>query len=118
MRAVMAAAVVGDDDYHDDPTVNRLQERAAELLGKEAGLFVPSGVMSNLIAALAHCPNEHRVIAMTNSHIAWSAAAQPRIARLLNLTTIKSTDRGLPVPEALQSTLDQTEAAPVGLICF
>ncbi|WP_296948170.1 low-specificity L-threonine aldolase [uncultured Massilia sp.] len=55
MRAAMAAAPVGDDVYADDPTVNRLQDFAAELFGYEAGLFAPSGTQTNLIALLAHC---------------------------------------------------------------
>jgi len=55
MREAMARAVVGDDVYGEDPTVNRLQEMAADRLGKEAGLFIPSGTMGNLIAVLAHC---------------------------------------------------------------
>jgi threonine aldolase len=55
MRQAMANAKVGDDVYRDDPTVNELEEFAAELIGKEAGLFVPSGTMANLIAVLAHC---------------------------------------------------------------
>jgi threonine aldolase len=55
MRRAMAEADVGDDVAGDDPTVNRLQEVAAERLGKEAGLFVPSGSMGNLIAGLTHC---------------------------------------------------------------
>lgn len=55
MRAAMAAAPVGDDVYGDDPTVNRLQDTAAELFGFEAALFAPSGTQTNLIALLAHC---------------------------------------------------------------
>ena len=55
MRAAMHAADVGDDVYGDDPTVNRLQEYAAELFGYEAALFAPSGTQSNLMALLAHC---------------------------------------------------------------
>jgi threonine aldolase len=55
MRAAMAAAPVGDDVYSDDPTVNRLQEYAADLFGFEAGLFAPSGTQTNLIALLLHC---------------------------------------------------------------
>lgn len=51
----MAEAVVGDDVFGDDPTINELQERVAKLLGKEAAIFVPSGTMSNLIAAMLHC---------------------------------------------------------------
>ena len=54
MRRAMAEAPVGDDVYGEDPTVNRLQQMAAGLLGKEAGLFVPSGTMGNLAAVLAH----------------------------------------------------------------
>ena len=55
MRAAMAAAPVGDDVYGDDPTVNRLQDYAAELFGFEAGLFAPSGTQTNLIALMTHC---------------------------------------------------------------
>ena len=54
MRAAMHAAEVGDDVFGEDPTVNRLQERVAALLGKEAALFVPSGTMSNQIGIKAH----------------------------------------------------------------
>jgi threonine aldolase len=62
MRAAMAAAEVGDDVYGEDPTINRLQEMAAERMGKEAGLFVPSGTMGNLAAVLAHCGRGDEVI--------------------------------------------------------
>ncbi|WP_422010450.1 low-specificity L-threonine aldolase [Roseateles sp.] len=55
MREAVARAVVGDDVFGDDPTVNALQERVAALLGKEAALFMPSGTQSNLCALLAHC---------------------------------------------------------------
>ncbi|MEO7007919.1 MAG: GntG family PLP-dependent aldolase, partial [Caldimonas sp.] len=55
MRAAMAAAEVGDDVFGDDPTVNRLQEEIAAVLGKEAALFVPSGTQSNLVAIMSHC---------------------------------------------------------------
>ncbi len=62
MRQAMAAAWVGDDVYGEDPTVNRLQEIAAERMGKEAGLFVASGTMGNLVAILAHCNRGDEVI--------------------------------------------------------
>ncbi|MEW6369705.1 MAG: low-specificity L-threonine aldolase [Pseudomonadota bacterium] len=55
MRAAMAAASVGDDVYADDPTVNRLQDYAADLFGYEAGMFAPSGTQTNLIALMSHC---------------------------------------------------------------
>ena len=68
MRQAMAEAEVGDDVYGEDPTVNRLQELAAGLVGKEAGLFVPSGTMSNLTAVLAHCNRGDEVILGNKSH--------------------------------------------------
>jgi len=55
MRKAMAEAEVGDDVYGEDPTINLLQEMAAARMGKEAGLYVPSGTMGNLIAILTHC---------------------------------------------------------------
>ncbi|MFN2120018.1 MAG: low-specificity L-threonine aldolase [Anaerolineales bacterium] len=68
MRQAMANAEVGDDVYGDDPTVNRLQEMAADLMGKEAGLFVPSGTMGNLAAILAHCRRGDEVIIGDKNH--------------------------------------------------
>lgn len=62
MREAMAQAPVGDDVYGEDPTVNRLQELAAEMTGMEAALFVPSGTMGNLAALLAHCNRGDEVI--------------------------------------------------------
>lgn len=62
MRKAMAEAELGDDVYGEDPTVNRLQALAAEKLGKEAALFVPSGTMGNLAAILAHCGRGDEVI--------------------------------------------------------
>lgn len=69
MREAMAEAEVGDDVYRDDPTVNRLEELAAERLGKEAAIFVPSGTMGNLIALLVHCQRGDEVIVGDKSHI-------------------------------------------------
>lgn len=69
MREAMAEAEVGDDVYGDDPTVNRLQEKAAEMLGKEDSLFVPSGTMGNLLALLVHCQRGDEVILGDQSHI-------------------------------------------------
>jgi len=68
MRRAMAEAEVGDDVYGEDPTVNRLQEEAARLLGKEAGLFVASGTMGNLVAVLAHCGRGDEVILGDKAH--------------------------------------------------
>jgi threonine aldolase len=69
MREVMARAEVGDDVYGEDPTVNRLEERAAELLGKEAALFVASGTMGNLSAVLTHAGRGDEAILGYDSHV-------------------------------------------------
>jgi threonine aldolase len=68
MRAAMAAAEVGDDVFGEDPTVNRLQEKAAAFLGKEAALYVPSGSMANQIALKVHCQPGDEVIVGEGSH--------------------------------------------------
>lgn len=69
MRRAMAEADVGDDVFLEDPTVNRLQERAAAIFGREAALFVPSGSMGNLTCVMAHTRPGQEVICETNGHI-------------------------------------------------
>jgi threonine aldolase len=75
MRRAMAEADVGDDVWAEDPTVNALEERAAELLGKEAGLFVSSGTMANLVSLMAHVPRGGEIIAGADTHIVLDEAA-------------------------------------------
>src|SRR5882724_1139013 len=69
MRQVMANAEVGDERANEDPSVNRLLERCAALLGKQAALFLPSGTMSNEIALAVHCKPGDEVICDATSHI-------------------------------------------------
>lgn len=69
MRKAMAEAEVGDDVYMEDPTVNRLQERAAEIFGREAGLFVPSGSMGNLACIMAQTERGQEVICEAAGHV-------------------------------------------------
>src|SRR5262245_30921141 len=71
MRRAMAEAPVGDDQFGDDPTVNRLQELVASLLGKEAGLFTPSGHMSNQLALKLFTRPGDDVVICRESHAAW-----------------------------------------------
>jgi threonine aldolase len=74
MREAMARAQVGDDVYGEDPTVNRLQDEAAQRVGKEAGLFVASGSMGNLVAILTHAGRGDEAIAGQDSHtLLWEA---------------------------------------------
>ncbi|MGC1415021.1 MAG: GntG family PLP-dependent aldolase [Candidatus Acidiferrum sp.] len=89
MRAAMAEAVVGDDVYGEDPTVNRLEKRAAEMFGKEAALFVPTGCMGNLIAIKVWTHHGDEVICDERGHVnlyelasmAAIAGCMPRVAR-------------------------------------
>ena len=71
MRAAMAAAPVGDDQYGEDPTTNRLQEHLAALLGKEAALWLPSGTMANQVALRALTRPGDDVIVSRESHAVW-----------------------------------------------
>ena len=75
MRRAMAEAELGDDVLGDDPTVNALEERAAGLLGKEAGLFVASGTMGNLVALMAHLGRGQEAIAGREHHMVVNEAA-------------------------------------------
>ncbi len=75
MREAMATAEVGDDVYGEDPTVNRLQDRIAELAGKEAALFLTSGTQSNLAAVLAHCRRGDEFIIGSNYHVYLNEAS-------------------------------------------
>src|SRR5690606_1291069 len=68
MRAAMAEAEIGEDVFGDDPSVNRLEQRMAALLGKDAALFVSSGTMSNLLALMSHCGRGDEFIAGQDAH--------------------------------------------------
>ncbi len=75
MRRAMADAEVGDDVYGEDPTVNRLEQRAAEIMGKEAGLFVATGTMGNNVAIKAHTQHGQEVICEARAHVLdWELA--------------------------------------------
>lgn len=88
MRAAMQAAEVGDDVFHEDPTVNRLEERLAELLGKEAALFVPSGTMSNQICVRAHTQPGDELLCDASCHIYNFEAGGPAVLSGVTCRTI------------------------------
>lgn len=100
MREAMANARVGDDVFGDDPTVNELEAEAAAMLGKEAGLFVASGTMGNLVAGLTHCQRGHEMIVGHNAHMfmheagSYSALGgiQPRTVQVQSDGTLKLDD--------------------------
>ena len=89
MRAAMAAAEVGDDVIGDDPTVIKLQERLAAMLGKEAALYVPSGSMSNQIGVRIHCQPGDEFICETNCHIyCYEQGAYAQLSGLVTRTVL------------------------------
>ena len=75
MRRAIYEAELGDDVSGEDPTVNRLEEMAAERMGKAAAVLVASGTQGNLLAILAHCRSGDEIIAGANSHIFWNESA-------------------------------------------
>src|SRR5579872_1499808 len=99
MRAAMAAAEVGDDVYGEDPTVNRLEQRAAEILGKQAALFVPTGSMGNAIGIRLHTKHGDEVICDHRAHILdWELATHAQFSGC-QLRSISTTDGILHWPE-------------------
>jgi threonine aldolase len=89
MRAAIAAAEVGDDVFNDDPTVNRLQERVAQLLGKEAALFVPSGTMSNQACIKAHTQPGDELLCEARCHIYNFEAGGPAVLSGVTCRTVE-----------------------------
>lgn len=96
MREAMARAEVGDDVFGEDPTVNRLEELAAEKLGKEAALFVSSGTMGNFVALLTHCGRGDEIIVGEQSHIFSAEQGGPSVLGGMAM---------YPVPNQLDGTL-------------
>ena len=102
MRRAMAAAEVGDDVFGDDPTINALEARAAELLGKEAGLLVASGTMGNLVSLMAHLPRGSEAIAGASTHTLMDEAGNHAVV-------VGATIR--PLQERPDGTMDPQEVA-------
>src|SRR5579885_3298037 len=94
MRAAMQAAEVGDDVFDEDPTVHRLQERVADLLGKEAALFVPSGTMGNQICVRVHTRIGDELLCEAKCHIYNSEAGAPAALSGVTCRTIEG-DHGI-----------------------
>lgn len=92
MRQAMTAAALGDDVWDEDPTVHSLQRRAAEMVGKEAALFVPSGTMGNLCALLAHTQPGDEVLVEAESHIFVSEVAGAAVVGGLQLRPLSTSD--------------------------
>jgi threonine aldolase len=135
MREAIARAELGDDVYGEDPTVNRLEEMAAAMLGKEAALLVTSGTMGNLIAMLVHCPRGTRAIIGSESHTNRYEAGGASAVGGIVLAPVKNTEQGeldreelahelhpsddphfaLPALVVLENTHNRCGGAPVSL---
>ena len=94
MRRAMAAAEVGDDVFGDDPTVIALQERAAELTGKPAALYVASGTMGNLVSHMAHVPRGGEIIADAGAHLVQMEAGGYAVITGATIRTIAAGPEG------------------------
>ena len=120
MRTAAADADVGDDVYGEDPTVNELESRVAELLDKEAALFVPSGTMGNQIAARVHTERGHEVLVERESHIyKWELGGLAQHSGL-QVRTVDGGDRGVVTPDAIDdSVVEADDHRPgTGLVCL
>jgi threonine aldolase len=119
MRAAMAAAEVGDDVYGEDPTVNRLEARAAEVFGREAGLFVPTGTMGNQVAIRLHTEHGQEVVCEARAHVLdWEMGT----AAAFSGCTLRpvAAERGILNWELVRGAIYRNVAfhASTGLICI
>jgi threonine aldolase len=100
----MASARVGDDVYREDITIQELEQRGADLLGKEAGLFVPSGTMGNLLAVLAVCHRGDEIIMEDQMHMFWYEVAGIAALAGVQIRTLPG-NRGVVTPEQLKDAI-------------
>jgi threonine aldolase len=106
MRKAMAEAEVGDEQRGEDPSTNRLQERVADLLGKEAAVFLPSGTMCNQIAMLVHCRPGDEIIGSSETHVFTSEGGGAAVlagAQTLNIASDKGIFDGAAVEAAIRT---------------
>ena len=122
MRRAMAEAEVGDDVYGEDPTVNLLQLKAAEIFGKKAALFVPTGSMGNQIAVKLHTKPGDEIIIEERGHIYNWELGMPAIASGVTIRPVRAAnDRGMLTWDEIASAIHINQpyyACPTGLICL
>ncbi|MBX0326717.1 low-specificity L-threonine aldolase [Oscillochloris sp. ZM17-4] len=121
MREAISAAELGDDVYGEDPTVNRLEELAAELIGKEAAVLVPTGTMGNLSAVLAHGGRGDRVILGDECHIyRYEAGGASALGGLIYHALPNGADGTIDLDQlrAAAAASDDPHQSPPGLICL
>ncbi|MEG0493570.1 MAG: low-specificity L-threonine aldolase [Clostridia bacterium] len=118
MRKAMATAELGDDVYGDDPTINRLQKMAADITGKEAALFVPTGTMANQLAIMSHTKRGDDVICLRKSHIYEHECGAASILSGVTLNLVDSQD-GILHGYHLHNQVrpDDVHCPPTTLVC-
>ncbi len=118
MRQAMAAAEVGDDVYGDDPTINKLEKLAAEKVGKEAALFVPSGTFGNQLALLTHTRRGQEVIVGKNNHIVVHEVGASAVIAGVQLRTLETSNGAMnPMDVKKAVRVDDIHEPETGLIC-
>jgi threonine aldolase len=119
MRAAMAEAEVGDDVYGEDPTVNRLEARAAEVFGREAGLFFPTGSMANQAAIRLHTRPGDEIVCESRAHVLDWEMGSAAVFSGCTLRTVKA-ERGILTWDLVRSAIfrDVSFHASTGLICI
>ena len=119
MREAMAQAEVGDDVWEEDPTVKRLEAMAAGRLGQEAGLFVASGTMGNLVSVVSHTQAGQEVVLDLDSHIFNYEVAGSAVIGSVQMRPVK-TERGFLTPEQVREALrpSNVHIPPTGLVCL
>lgn len=122
MRRAMAEAEVGDDVYGEDPTVNLLQLKAAEIFGKEAALFVPTGSMGNQIAVKLHTRAGDEIVVEERGHIYNWELGMPAVAAGVTIRSVRASDEsGMLTWSEIEAALHINQpyyACPTGLICL
>ena len=120
MYQAMLNAELGDDEYGDDPTVNRLESLAAEKLGKEAALFTVSGTMSNLVAILTHCRRGDELLVGDRSHIFLEEGGGASALGGVHIQTLPNDDHGMLDPDLVRESIrpDDPHDPRTGLIAL
>jgi threonine aldolase len=118
MRQAMAAAEVGDDWYGDDPTVNRLQDRAAELTGKDAAIYLPTGTMCNQIAMHAYVRPGHLAVCESTAHTGRTEVSSSAVLSGIAFSYLTAPERGLLTGDQVAAALapDPYDASVVDLV--
>ena len=120
MRKIMAEASVGDDVYGEDPSVNLLEQKVAQLMGKQAALFFPTGTMSNLAALLSHCQRGEEIIVGDQYHIYRDEACGASVLGAIAMQPVTTDQRGAFSVQQLAAAIkpDDAHCAISRLLCL